>query len=167
MNRMLELLAITDQFVQALPKGVEIVSLKSDGADFYLQLECNGTTEREPIDVFDSIAPRSVTENGRWRDCLYHWCKATIDNGENQAEVTIGAHEPYEAIVFQGSWTKLTVAPPLGVQVWRGNLRITSPVVTEQVAFHVHPGSVTAFREWAHDQEIVLDTPQDLPNTPD
>ena len=166
MNRMLELLAITDQFVQALPKGVEIVSLKSDGADFYLQLECNGTTDREPIDVFDFIAPRSVTENGRLRDSFYHWCKATIDNGENQAEVTIGAHEPYEAIIFKGSWTKQTVAPPLGVQVWRGDLRITHPVTAEQVAFRVHLDHLDAFHAWAHDQEIVLDTPQDLSNTP-
>ena len=68
MNRMLELLAITDQFVQALPKGVEIVSLKSDGADFYLRLECTGTDERSPIQVFDTIVLRSTVENGRWRD---------------------------------------------------------------------------------------------------
>ena len=166
MNRMLELLAITDQFVQALPKGVEIVSLKSDGADFYLRLECTGTDERSPIQVFDTIAPRSTVESGRWRDSFYHWCKATIDNGENQAEVTIGAHEPYEAIIFKGSWTKFTVAPPLGVQVWRGDLRITHPVTAEQVAFHVHPAGVIAFKEWAHDQQIILVTPQDLSNTP-
>jgi hypothetical protein len=167
MNRMLEILAITDQFVQALPKGIEITSLKSDGADFYLHLECTGTDEREPIDVFDSIAPRSVTENGRWRDCLYRRCKATIDNGENLAEVIIGAHEPYDAIVYTGSWTKLTQPIPLGVQVWRGDLRIASPIQAERVEFRVHTEWAEAFQEWAHDQEIVLDTPQDLPNTPD
>lgn len=56
---------------------------------------------------------------------------------------------------------------PLGVQVWRGDLRMTHPVTAEQVAFHVHPAGVITFKEWVRDQEIVLDTPQDLPNTPD
>jgi hypothetical protein len=163
-SAMLDILAATEAYLATLPPGFTIDNFYHD--------EKGNFTVRFLVDDYEqmrhTLGRFTNVYNGHHADALLHTCEASIESGSHHQGVTFSAHEYYEAKIFRGTWPhQQTLITPLGVQVWCGGIQRHYPAQEgQECEFRVHPDHLDAFHAWAHDQQIILNTPQDLSNTP-
>jgi hypothetical protein len=147
-NKMVQLVEHLEACIDGLPATFEVESFYQSGSTIILTLTAPNAA------ALQAFANKVSATNGYNADTIVYEAKASVDNGEREFVVRIGAREVYSdfALTFEGSTGSNAphASIPLGTCVYLdGSPRYYGLAADTAYTFHVHPYHRTAFAVWA------------------